>query len=128
MAHSFYPLPIGYPRLSDLIVALYSSEPVYVAPHIETTYGPTEGQRTDHHYIMVTQPDARNRVHYCLIPGVPLVYHNGIAFAPDYAEQLAKVDQVQREVEGQLVGDGFALRQGMVAMPKGLELIVAEIG
>lgn len=117
------PLPIGYPRLSDLIIAVYPSEPVYVAPHVETTFGNIEGQRTDHHYIMVTQPDARNRVHYCRIPVVKLVYHNGIAFAPDYAEQLAKVEQVQGEVEGQLVGEGFTLRRGIVATPKELELI-----
>lgn len=119
---------IGYLTLINFAIALEQNEPVYVASYIETTHGSIEGQRTDHHYIMVTQPDIQNRVHYCRIPVVRLVYHNGIAFAPDYAEQLAKVAQVQGEVEGQLVGEGFALRRGMVALPRDLDLLVAEIG
>jgi hypothetical protein len=113
-------LPIGYRTLTDFILALDPSQSVYVAPHVETTHGAAPGQHTDHHFIVVTQPDDKNRVHYCRIPVIRLIYHNGIAFAPDYAEELAKVEQVQGEVEERLIGEGFTLRRGMVAMPKDL--------
>lgn len=110
---------IGYMLLKDLASALDQTQPVYVAPHIETVQGTTQGQQTDHHYIMVTQPDDKNRVHYCRIAVVQLVYHNGIAFAPDYREQLAKVEAVRGEVEAWLAGEDFIVRRGMVALPEG---------
>jgi hypothetical protein len=116
-------LAIGYSRLTDFIPALDITQPVYVVSHVETTHGTVPGQRCDHHYIMVTHPDVRNRIHYCRISVVQLVYHNGIAFAPDCGEQLGKVDAVQREVEAWIVGEGFMVRQGMVALPEGIILI-----
>jgi len=120
-------LPIGYTHLNNLIVALDQTQPVYVAPHIETTQGTAQGQHTDHHYIIITQPDALNRVHYCRIPVVRLVYHNGIAFAPDYGEQLARVESVRGEVERWLVGEGFKVRAGMVGLPEGVMLVEGEV-
>lgn len=120
MTNSLPVLPIGYLTLTDLIRALDPTEPVYVAAVVESIHGTVPGQRTDHHAIMVTQPDDRNRVHYCRIPVVRLVYHNGIAFAPDYGEQLRKVETVQGEVEARLVGEGFGVRMGMVGMPEGV--------
>lgn len=116
-------LPIGYLRLSDLVTTLDPSQPVYVAPLVESTDGTTPGQQTDHHFIMLTQPDAQNRVHYCRILVVKLVYHNGIAFAPDYRERLAQVEQVRGEVETRLAGEGCTVRKGMVAFPEGLVLV-----
>lgn len=112
-------ISIGYPHLSELAPGLDITQPVYVASHIETTHGTMAGQRSDHHFIMVTQPDDKNRIHYCRIPVVQLVYHHGIAFAPDYAEQLAKVETMRREVETWLVGEGYIIRRGMVALPGG---------
>lgn len=116
-------MTIGYLRLSDLVDVLDITQPVYVAPHVETTYGSTAGQHTDHHFIVVTQPDTLSRVHYCRIPVVRLVYHHGIAFAPDYGEQLTKVETVRGEVEGRLVGEGFVVRRGMVGLPEGVVLV-----
>lgn len=123
MTSSLLTLPIGYLRLSDLAIALDSSQPVYVAPLVESTNGNSMEQHTDHHSIMVTQPDAKNRVHYCRIPVVQLVYHNGIAFAPDYRDQLAKVVQVRGEVEAWLIGEGFNVWAGMVALPQEMILV-----
>lgn len=123
----FSPLHIGYLSLSNLAYALNPSEPVYVAPYVETTWGAAPGQNTDHHFIMVTQPDDKNRVHYCRIPVVRLVYHNGIAFAPDYAEQLEKVDVMLGEVEDRLRGEGYNLRRGIVMMPQILRFTITEI-
>jgi N-dimethylarginine dimethylaminohydrolase len=116
-------LPIAYLHLPGMVSILDANQPVYVAPLVESAAGTTPGQQTDHHYIMVTQPDALNRVHYCRILVVRLVYHNGIAFAPDYAEQLAKVEEVRGEVEAWLVGEGYEVRAGMVALPEGMMLL-----
>lgn len=121
------PLPIGYPRLSNLMIALDQNQPVYVALRVETLYGTVLGQHTDYHYIMVTQPDDKNRVYYCRILVVRLVYHHGIAFARDYREQLATVEQVQGEVEAQLIGEGFKVRRGMVALPEGVMLVEGQL-
>lgn len=118
-----YPMSVGYLRLSNLASVLDLTQPVYLAPQIETKYGTVEGQHTDHHYIIVTQPDPSNRVHYCRIPAVQLVYHNGIAFAPDYGEQLAKVEQVRGEVETWLAGEEFKVWAGMVALPQGMMVV-----
>jgi hypothetical protein len=122
-AASHAPISIGYLRLSDLATNLDPTRPVYIAPFVESINGTVPGQRTDHHYIMVTQPNALNHVHYCRILVVRLVYHNGIAFAPDYGEQLAKVKQVRGAVETWLVGEGFKVWAGMVALPEGLVLV-----
>lgn len=120
-------LPIGYSRLGNLTLVLNKTQLVYVASHIEATTGPTPAQRIDSHYVVVTQPDPQNRVHYCRIPVVKLVYHNGIAFAPDYAEQLAQVEQRQTEVEAWLVGEGYQVREGMVGLPEGVVLIEGKL-
>ena len=116
-------LPIGYPQLRDLTLALDKTQPVYVAAYIEALTGPSPAQRVDNHYIVVTQPDPQNRVHYCRIPVVKLVYHNGVAFAPDYAGQLAWVEQKRAEVEAWLVEKGYQVRMGMVGLPEGMVLI-----
>lgn len=120
-------LAIGYPRLSDLITALDITQLVYVAPQVETTHGAAPGQHIDHYFILVTQPDDKNRVHYCRIPVLQLVYHNGIAFAPDYDEQLEKVDVMLGEVEDRLRGEGYNLRRGIVMMPQILRFTITEI-
>lgn len=120
-----YLLPIGYLHLNNLIDALDPTQPVYVAPHTEAIQGVAPRQHTDHHFVMVMQPDEQNRVHYCRIPVVRLVYHNGIAFAPDYAEQLAKVYSVLEEVTERLGGERYKVRKGMVAFPLNLQLIEA---
>ena len=120
-------LPVGYPWLSNLTLALDKTQPVYVASCVEAMTGPSPAQRIDSHYVVVTQPDPQNRVHYCRIPVVKLVYHNGIAFAPDYAEQLAEVEQRQTEVEVRLAGEGYQVRVGMVGLPEGVKLIDGDI-
>lgn len=128
MTISLPPLPIGYLRLSDLATSLDPTQPVYVASLVESANGTAPGQHTDHHYIMVTQPDDKNRVHYCRLSVVRLVYHNGIAFAPDYGEQWGTVEAVRREVEAWIVGKGFMVRQGMVGMPKDHQLVEGTLG
>lgn len=120
---SLHSLHIGYLRLSDLASALDPLQPVYVASLVESASGTAPGQQTDSHYIMVAQPDVLNRVHYCRILVVRLVYHNGIAFAPDCSEQLAKVEEARAKVEERLVGEGSTVRAGMVALPIGLTLL-----
>lgn len=119
-------LPIGYPRLYALTFALDKTQPVYIASYVEAMTGPSPAQRIDVHYVMVTQPDVQSHVHYCRIPVVRLVYHNGIAFAPDYAEQLAQVEQRRTEVEAWLVGEGYQVRTGMVGLPEGVVLIEGQ--
>jgi hypothetical protein len=121
--HTLYPLPIGYSYLSDLIVVLDPASPVYLSSHIEAISGDTEGQRIDHYYIVLTQPDHMNRIHYCRLSVVRLVYHNGIAFAPDYAEQLEEVEVVRSHIEERLEGEGFTVRRGIVALPQSWNLI-----
>jgi hypothetical protein len=59
---------------------------------------------------------------------VQLVYHNGIAFIPDYEEQLARVKQRRGEVEAWLVGEGYEARGGLVAMPQGVILVEGSFG
>jgi hypothetical protein len=122
-AMASYPLPIGYLTLADLALILDPTQPVYVAPLVESLTGTVPGQYTDYHYIMVAQPDDKNRVHYCRIAVVQLVYHNGIAFAPDYGEQLGKVGAVRAEVEERLAEEGFAVRRGMVGVLGGVGLM-----
>jgi hypothetical protein len=121
--NSLYPIFIGFLYLKDLSTNLDITQPLYVAPLIESTSWTALGQRIDHHYIMVTQPDVLNRVHYCRIPVVNLVYHNGVAFAPNYEEQLAKMDQMRGKVVAWLVGEGYEVRAGMVALPEGMMLL-----
>lgn len=123
MYNHVHPMSIGYLYLSDLASMLDITQPVYVAPCVESNSGTAPGQHTHAHYIMVTQPDSQNRVHYCRISVVQLVYHNGIAFAPDYGEQLAKVEQVRGEVEAWLTGEEFKVWAGMVALPQGMMLV-----
>jgi hypothetical protein len=60
------------------------------------------GQHQDNKRTTITswsriQPDALNRVHRCRMVVVKLVYHNGIAFAPHYGQELAKIEQVLGE-------------------------------
>lgn len=123
MTSSLLILPIGYLTLADLARALDPTQPVYVAPLVASLTGTVPGQQTDHHYIMVTQPDDKNRVHYCRIPVAQLVYHNGIAFAPDYREQLGKVGAVRAEVKERLAEEGFVVRRGMVGVLEGVGLM-----
>lgn len=125
MLHFPFPLCIGYLHLQHLAISLDPTQPVYIAPFVESDSGSALGQRTDHHYIMVTQPDSLNRVHYCRISVMQLVYHNGIAFALDYGEQLGKVEEIRSEVERWLAGEGYTIRAGMAALPEGVVLVEA---
>jgi hypothetical protein len=117
------PLFIGYPDLSSLVITLDKNEPVYVLNTLETSKGVGEGQRTDHHYVTVSQPDVHNRVHYLRIPVVRLTFLNGIAFAPDYASQLSQVEQNRAEVWQWLEARGYMLRAAVVALPSGFDWI-----
>ena len=124
---ALHPLPIGYLRLQDRVSILDITQPVYGAPQIESISGTGPGQHTDHHYIMVTQPDALNRVHYCRLLVVKLIFHNGIAFAPDYREQLGKLEDARRVVHRWLGGKGQMVQAGMVVLPEGIRLIDSEM-
>lgn len=119
-------LPIGYSRLSDLAATLDLTQGVFVTPYVETTMGAMPVQRIDQHYIVVTQPDERNRVHYCRIPVVKLIYHNEVAFAPDADEQLVRVEQKRTEIERWLVGKGYQVRAGLVGIPEGVMMQEGE--
>ena len=118
-----HPLGIGYPQLSDLTRVLDITQPIYVVSRVEIATGAVPEQRIDSHFIVVTQPDALNRVHYCRILVVQLVYHNGVAFAPDADEQLAQVEQKRVEIEQWLVGEGYQVRVGIVGLPAGVALV-----
>lgn len=117
-----YPLYIGYPRFSDLTLSIDYTRPVYVAPIVEAKHGTVEGQRVDHHYIVVSQPDMLNHVHYCRVLVTKVTLLNGIPFALNYEEQLSQVERVRQQIEHNLVGEGLIVRVGVVAIPEGLKL------
>lgn len=119
--------PIGYLRFSDFLSIVDISNAVYLAPLTESINGPTPAQHIEDHYIMVTQLDIKGCVHYYRVLVVRLVYHNGIAFAPDYGAQILKVDQVRYEIEERLTREGFIVRAGMVALPQGMLLVEGNL-
>lgn len=119
-------LAIGYQSLAAITAILDKTQPVYLASHIDSRNGNLPGQRIDTHTVIVTQPDTQNRVHYWRVVVCELVYHNGVAFAPDAEMQIRQVEQVRSEVGNWLMGEGCSVIAGMVALPTGSEWLTGD--
>ncbi len=116
-------LPIGYRHLEDFTHILVRTTPVYVTTLIETTQGSAPGQHTNHYFLMLTQPDRHNRVHYFRLPVAEVVYLNSVPFDGDPAAKWQQADALRDAAEVMLIGKGYTVIEGMVALPQGYTFI-----
>lgn len=113
------PLYIGYERLDEWVSVIDPAASVYVNLLVEEVHPNEADRRIDHHRLLVGQPDARNRVHYCRMTLATLVYINEVPFDPEHAQVLVEAKRVYEQIAMWLQRD-FTVWHGMVAMPEGL--------
>ena len=116
-------LPIGYRHLDDFTRILVRTSPLYATVLIETTQGNALGQHTEHYFLMLTQPDWHNRVHYFRLPLTEVVYLNGVPFDADPAAKWQLAHGWRDGIAEVLTGKGYTVIEGMAALPQGYTLI-----
>lgn len=119
MSPPLAPLYIGYVRLDEWVCVIDSAAPIYAHLLVEQEHIQEGDRRIDHHRLVVAQPDALNRVHYCRMTVATLVYINGVPFDPQHAQVIAEAKRVYEQLVRWLAQD-FTVWQGLVAMPEGL--------